>query len=332
MLVARSGAWLRDEEATVLCCVPGRVISEMGFTVTGGAPRRVRQRLRNLRYAVAMPMVGDFGRWRREPGLSRKFALLLGWSALIVVGAGTIAWALYIWTKSRQPIMIDDVFSIATLAVTFFAGVVALMAYQVSTGLPKLKLEINSSGQVGLYNFEWRYTAKRSAELQAWFNDKVTREAKLEGDLDWITKVAYIWIVNESKYSANAPAVIVRFGTGEDSPVGLCKEWPSTAREEDLPWKDIDLKKSARAVLAMEWDGGYPIHGHSRRRLPDLRLATLYGGEGQRKFDIELLADGYRDVQPITMNFIVEPETEQQQAIHQRGKGGLGDSGNGSGT
>jgi hypothetical protein len=102
--------------------------------------------------------------------------------------------------------------------------------------------------------------------------------------------------------------------------MGLCKSWKE---KDDLPWKAIDFTSSGIVALAMRWDGEYPIHGHSNGRLPNLPLVTLFSAEraGSAKFDIELLADGYRDVVPVTMNFTVEPaQAEEQQAIHQRRK------------
>ena len=63
---------------------------------------------------------------RGKPGSRRKFVLLLGWVALLVVGGGTILWASLVWTSLK----VGDVFSLASLVITFLAAAVALLAYQ----------------------------------------------------------------------------------------------------------------------------------------------------------------------------------------------------------
>jgi hypothetical protein len=268
-----------------------------------------------------MPMVGGFGRLRGKPGLLRKFLLVLGWSALIGVGAGTIVWALDIGTRSAYHIMVGDVFSLATLVIAFLAAAVALFTYQVSTGLPDLRLGIMFYGEKEPYShvMDYKTNAKRWAELGNWFSaENDYSNVELEEDPGGWTKIAYIWIDNESKYSAHNPTVIVRFGWNDKSTVGLCKSWKS---KDDLPWKDTAFTSSGIVVLATQWDGGseYPIHGLSTRRLPNLPLVTLFSTDAEAKFDIELLADGYRKVETITMNFTVEPaQAEEQQAVHQK--------------
>ena len=143
---------------------------------------------------------------------------------------------------------------------------------------------------------------------------------QLEEDPDGWKKIAYIWIINNSKYSARNPAVIVRFGWNPKPTMGLCKSWKE---KDDLPWKVTDSTSSGIVTLATQWDGEHPIHGHSTRRLPNLPLVTLFSTKlgGPVKFNIELLADGYRKIVPITMNFTVEPaQAEQRQAVQQGGK------------
>ena len=269
--------------------------------------------------------MGGFGRLRGTPGLLRRLALLLGWLALIGVGAGTTAWALYIGSRSAYHIMVGDVFSIATLVLTLLAGVVALLAYQASTGSPDLRLGIMFYGETEPYSHEMYYyktSKKRWDELEKWFNaDDDYSNAKLEEDLDGWRKIAYIWIDNKSKYSAHNPVVIVRFGNVDQPTMGLCKSWKD---EEDLHWKNTSFTSSGVVVVDTQWDGGseYPIHGHSTRRLPNLPLVTLFSTEPERpaEFKIELLADGYRKIEPITMNFTEKPA----QAVHQREKGERG--------
>lgn len=119
---------------------------------------------------------------------------------------------------------------------------------------------------------------------------------------------------NQSKYSANSPSVILRFGIDDNSRMGLCAA-QELMEEKDLPWKEIEFKTSGLAIIATQWDGGseYPIHGHSIRRLPNLSFVLLYGDKGQREIDVELLAEGYRTVQKIEIEFTVEGEVQQQR-------------------
>ena len=75
-------------------------------------------------------------------------------------------------------ITVGDVFSLATLALTFFAGFVALLAYQSSTGSPDLRLGImfydddeEEPDEEKPYRYDMYYQTsdERWAKLQAWF-------------------------------------------------------------------------------------------------------------------------------------------------------------------
>lgn len=286
-----------------------------------------------------MPTAGDDG-LRSEPGLLRRFAgrlrdnkagllrrlaLLLGWFALLVVVVGTTVWALRI--RSGYHIKVGDVFSLATLVLTFFAGVVALLAYQASTGSPDLRLGIMFHGDEDPYSYKLNYKTSntRWTELGKWFNAESYFSApELEGDPDGWAKIAYIWIDNRSKYSARSPAVIVRFGKYGKNVVpaaGLCRSWKT---RDALPWKAASFKSSGMVILATQWDGGSEkqIHGNSTRQLPDLPLETLFSNVTDRpvKFDIELLADGYKKIQPITMTFTVEPAPDTDAPLKPRSR------------
>jgi hypothetical protein len=212
--------------------------------------------------------------------------------------------------------MVGDVFSLATLLTTFVAVAVALLAYQGSTGLPNLELIILFYGEENTHVMNYTTSAKRWAELGKWFgapNDDSI--AELEVDRDGWKKVAYIWIHNKSKYSAHNPAVIVRFGDIHHPTLGLCKSWKS---KDDPPWRSPSLTRSGMVVVETQWDGDYPIHGGTTRRLPDLHLETLFSTDITRPavFYIDLLADGYKRPVKMIMNFIVEAEQgEQQQAV-----------------
>jgi hypothetical protein len=251
---------------------------------------------------------------RGKSGLQRKLVLLLGLVGLIVVGGGTTLWAYHIWTRSSYSPSVGDVFSLATLVITFLAAAVALLAYQVATGLPDLILYIwFNDEEPNSSNINIKISGKRLAELANWFDAKNDYPIPvLKDDTDGSAKVAYISIYNRSKYAAHNPAVIFRFGDVDKPTLGLCKSWKT---RDDLLWKDIALTSSGTFVVETQWDGGYPIHGLSSRRLPDLPLETLYSTDPERRparFHIDLLADGYRKVQPMTIDFTAEsaPDTD----------------------
>ena len=266
-----------------------------------------------------MAGVGGFGRLRGNPFLQRKFALRFGWLVLVGVGAVTTLWAYHIWTRSAYQPTVGDVFSLGTLVITFFAVVIALLAYQVSTGSPDLELGIMLYGEEPYCHvLQFKTSDKRWVELSEWFKAKNDFSvAKLGVDPVGWTKIAYIWINNNSKYPARNPAVVVRFGDVNEPTLGLCKSWRTA---DDLPWKDTASTSSGIFVVTTQWDAENPIHGFSSRRLPNLPLETLFSSQTERPviFHIDLLADGYRKTEKITIQFIVEPvEAELQQAEHQ---------------
>lgn len=241
------------------------------------------------------------------------FVLLLSWVALLIVGGGTILWAYLIWTRLN----VSDVFSLASLVITYLAAAVALSAFQVATGLPDLTLFIwVKDEKPNSRKIHLKMSAKRWAELGKWFDAKNNYPIpKLEEDDNGSAKVAYMFIYNASRYSARNPAVIFRFGSVDDLTLGLCKSWETS---DDLPWKDISLTNSGTFVVETQWDGGYPIHGRSNRRLPDLPLDTLYSTHPDKRsanFEVDLLADGYRQIQRITIDFTVEPAPDTDASL-----------------
>jgi hypothetical protein len=266
-----------------------------------------------------MAGVGGLGRLRGNPFLQRKIALRFGWLVLVGVGAVTTLWASHIWTRSAYQPTVGDVFSLGTLVITFFAVVIALLAYQVSTGSPDLELGIMLYGGENAYRhiLHYKTSDKRWAELGEWFKaENDFPVAELGDDPDGWTKIAYMWINNNSKYPARNPAVVVRFGDGNEQTLGLCKSWRTA---DDLPWKDTASTGSGIFVVTTQWDGEHPIHGFSTRRLPNLPLVTLFSSQTERPviFYIDLLADGYRRTKKITLFYTVEPvEAELQQAEH----------------
>jgi len=73
-------------------------------------------------------------------------------------------------------------------------------------------------------------------------------------------------------------------------------------------WTGAAFKTSGTVVLAAQWDGGseYTIHGKSTRKLPDLALVTLFSEKLTNKFKAELLAENYRKVVNVAIEFKVD--------------------------
>jgi len=229
-------------------------------------------------------------------------------------------WAYNGWAQVK----IGDKLTLATLAIAFFAAVLALLAYQVSTGVPNLQLGIMLLKQdPDKYKLKYPTDSKRWEKLETWFKFKPESSTPLNEDLkgledpDWPSHTLYIWVHNRSRYPAKSPAVIVRFGENPDPKMGLCwsppwmhpqerepdRSWRD--REEGPIWKDTDLTTSGIVILAMQWDGGstYPIHGKSTRRLPNLSVGNLYSEDLNNEFEVELIAEGYRKVVNVTIDF-----------------------------
>jgi hypothetical protein len=272
----------------------------------------------------------------------------------VIIGSASGFWAYNDWM--RPEIAASDKFAIATLAIAFFAAVLALLAYQVSTGTPDLELGIMLYKQEP-YKYKLTYTtdSKRRGKLRDWFESASPSNEDpkfLWEDPEATKHIAYMWINNKSRYPAKSPAVIMRFGENDKSSMGLCWIQPESY-DLDGPWKDrgqgpawkgTQFKTSGTAVFAVQWDGGsgYPIHGKSTRRLPDIPLISLFSAEPTNEFKVELLAENYRRVVRVSIAFKVEqsptsaPGYELDQAVvavnsivevsgpHLAGAGGLG--------
>ena len=261
--------------------------------------------------------------WFRPSGLPRKLGLSVSWLILLGIGFVSGTWAYNDWVRLGHQIGVTDKFTIATLAIAFFAAVFALLAYQVSTGLPNLKLGIMLYKQENPYNYILEYTTgcERWRRLGCWFESQSPpseHPAEYLGDPDWYTHIAYMWVENRSRYPAKSPSVRVRFGDeSNESPMGLCCMDP-LAENRDEPWRhkeagpgwiDTSFKTSGIVLTATQWDGGstYPIHGKSSRRLPNLPLVTLYSSEKvTNKLRVELLAEGYRKVVKVKIIFKID--------------------------
>lgn len=134
-----------------------------------------------------MPMPKGLRRVLGKPTFLRLLALWIGWLVLIGIVAGTAVWARYIWLRPKHQFGLDDLFTLASLALAFFAGVVALLAYRAATGMPDLKLGIMFYGQEDLPEYEMNYemSSRRRDELKAWFdatNDYSVKPLKEDPD------------------------------------------------------------------------------------------------------------------------------------------------------
>jgi hypothetical protein len=308
---------LPDPNKTAIYVGPGYRSRLLAMLTGGGSNNEARESF----FRRGLAALAEFrGRWLHPPELLRKLGLILSWLILGIIGYESFTWAHKDWMQSRPAITVSEKFTIATLAITFFAAVFALLAYQVSSGTPNLEIGIMLHGQ-NPYKHKLKYATERERQviLERFFESPAV--SGKDSELLWndpraTTHIAYMWIDNRSRYPAKNPAAILRFGKNDVSPMGLC--WiQSTSHNLDGPWKDgsqgpawksAAFKTSGAVVLAAQWDGGSEntIHGKSSRRLPDLALITLFSREPESKFKVELLADNYRRVVSVTISFKVD--------------------------
>jgi len=139
----------------------------------------------------------------RAPGMLRKIMLGFSWLILGIIGSLSGTWAYNDWLQSRHAIATSDEFAIATLAITFFAAVFALRAYQVSTGTPNLELWIMLHGQnPRKYYLVYARDSERDGKLAGWFKSPSEDHEFLWKDPDADDHTAYMWVKNKSKYPA----------------------------------------------------------------------------------------------------------------------------------
>lgn len=157
-----------------------------------------------------------------------------------------------------------------TLTLAATAGVVALQAYAVATGLPDLKLRITF--------IESKFNQPVfPTDLHQHDIVKVRREQLAEGT---------IALDNLSSYSARNPAIVIRF-----EHMGIAENEYSNDRQL---WVPID--HGPLGISAIQWDGGsdYSIHGHSKRILPINLMSTAWVSSNEPpSLTIQLLAEGY---------------------------------------
>jgi len=92
------------------------------------------------------------------------------WLIVLIIGSVSGIWDYHDWMQSRPETAVTDEFAIATLAIAFFAAVFALLAYQVSTGTPNLKLRIMLYGQDPTkLKLKYATDSERRRKLEEWF-------------------------------------------------------------------------------------------------------------------------------------------------------------------
>jgi hypothetical protein len=230
---------------------------------------------------------------RGDPVLLRRvFLLATGAAVAITIVIAVILTALALTAKADLADRMAEaaaIFAGATLLLAAIAAVVALLAYAVSTGPPDLLLKVE---------------VPESKPNTLAFESIIDPRSQLpaaERLFDWM-----LFLRNLNGYSANNPAVIVRFhhmGFGRSS-------WRTSISEE---WVAIDTDDE-EMIRAIQWDGGpsYSIHGNSVRRLPDIRMTNLwYRGDGiQPMITVEILAEGYKKVRSLPVDFIIEGQSK----------------------
>lgn len=217
-----------------------------------------------------------FRRLRRDSRF-RRYVLL--WTAGIIL-AGILATAVILTAGGLASTGV--VLGWATLLLAVIAGLVALLAYAATTGLPNLDIQIW---------FPFSY-----ANLPVFRADPVGEAGSLYAR-QFKQTTPEIRVRNTSNYSARNPAVVIHLRGMAFSP-----------NEQSAEWTQIDFVTTV-GITGMQWDGGaYSIHGHSVRRLPWLDLDRLHTvpAWGEPKFIIELLAEGYRREVEIPARFTTD--------------------------
>jgi len=242
----------------------------------------------------------------RDAGLRRRTFLIATGVAVIVVVLATVLLTVIplssFKTTSDRLTWAGDVLVGATLLLAAIAAIVALVAYAVSTGAPDIQLSV----QVG------RFSPNNPA-FEAVPDSGDTGLLMATADTRILGKVL---LRNNSGYSARNPGVIVRlhgmaFRSG--NPTEFAREWASMETGDLLDWPG----GWSRYITVVQWDGGptYSIHGHSTRRLPDLDFYALWHRpeDGQPSLTFEILAEGYRKVVTLPVDFIVDGKSRYPQ-------------------
>jgi hypothetical protein len=227
--------------------------------------------------------------------LPRPRSLLISFGvALLLVVVCTTAIVIAKVSASSAPLAdrigeAGDILAGGTLLLAAIAAVVALLAYAVTTGLPRLRLKV-------LFEF--------SEPNQPAFQATVNEQGWVKAD-SFEQTMCMITIGNLSGYfSARNPAVVVRLNG-----MALQTNEVSPSRE----WVIIEHTNPV-GVTAVQWDGGSAsIHGRSSRQLPMLDLEDLchIPEWGMPSIRFELLAEGgYQRWITIPVDFKVDGQSK----------------------
>jgi hypothetical protein len=226
---------------------------------------------------------------------SRRRRLTALWACgtiLIGIAGATLAYAISIWPSPRQSVAVGDVLTLGTLVIAVAAGLIALVAFAVSTGQPILefKIQIDSMPAADDPTF-----ATTEGNLKNEGTDEVALVVEKCETPERST--AYIWIRNRSRYSARNPMITMApddrggFKSGSDLHV---RESPAGRWEAIEGWGPNEAYHSAGDFRLIQWDGGVltnTIHGKSTRRLPELSFVGFYHYGGDATLGVTLLAD-----------------------------------------
>lgn len=235
-------------------------------------------------------LTSALGRLRDDSRLSRR--VFLGGITVAVTGTMLATIVLTVLALTSTADLPDrlaaagDVLVGATLVLAAIAAIVALLAYAVSTGEPDLRINV-------MFNPD--LMGNNPA-----FEIEETVDSSFYPVKEFVPTVATVRARNDSAYSANNPAVIVRLESMFFRVESL--------RARDNDWVPIEFG-TRKTVTAVQWDGGpaYSVHGGSTRRLPDLPMDSLIIDRGKEATDpalsIEILAEGYRRIVSMPVRF-----------------------------
>jgi hypothetical protein len=260
--------------------------------------------------------VRDFLRWR----------LATLWACGIVlagIAGATIGYAISVWLSPRQSVAVGDVLTLGTLVVAVAAGLIALVAFAVSTGQPILEFKIQI-GSMPATNDPTFVATKGNIK-----NTDIKKPAlvveKCTADPERTT--AYIWIRNRSRYSARNPMITIApddlGGFKLDSDL-FVRENPAGQWDPIEGWGPNEAHHSAGDFRLIQWDGGVltnTIHGWSTRHLPELSFVGFYHyGGGDATLGVTLLADGYRRDLTVDMHLKTGCDGDDEAKEPQDGK------------
>jgi hypothetical protein len=225
----------------------------------------------------------------------RRITIIALCVLFMAVMAGVTVWVVAVLSSSAHSFsdrLAEATAIIAgrTLLLALIAAIVAVMAYAAATGLPDLKLQVS-----------FPFSTVNCPRFEA-----IKDEHGSINSRPFKQTTGTVLLRNESAYSAKNPAVIV--------PLESMYAAGDFDQLRNAGWV-ITGFSNTNGVTAVQWDGGpnYSVHGKSVRQLPPLQIQRLIhrDKDGAPGFDppgfwVELLADGYRRVIFVPVDFVVE--------------------------